>query len=536
MLLLKWWWLVLTALATIFVGGMAAQSVYSGRVGEPQPGPPSSSSLPYWRTAGVSASSPTGATPSRNIGVGLSSSSGADFSLDPYATIPVPWYGATSPEHDAPSFTSVEIGDVSGDGRNDVVTIGYGVSSESIAELLVYLQKADGTLANAVRYPVDYDGYAFTALADFNEDGVQDVVVAGMKNFTLFTSDGNAGLEVSNQPIFDPVELGAQTPAMPMDVNRDGHMDLVFFLSRTHAGSSGFPTEETHSRLVIHFGDGLGGFAGRSSFKTFGVSQYDVEIARSVATGDLNQDGTIDLAIRVEQFDYWAQRWKALIRVYLTEESGLVHGYDVDPVMETGHTYSSLYYIAIGDFNQDGRNDLAGSPFRTDSRLWVLHQSASQRFDQPPLVLGSQPSGRALEVSDLDGTRSDDLLVAHDGQNRVTYHLQSSAQLGEPTTRAYSGGGASIGQTSLAVGDITGDGCADAVVTMRYSGLQLLRGTNCSFRAPPLVVCRTAAPMESTTEVTQVQALGSIGGSASSPVPDADGLVVARLQDGQWVP
>lgn len=438
------------------------------------------------------------------------------YSLDLYQAIPAPWYGDNPPEGDAPAFTSTVIGDVTGDGRNDLLAIGAGVSPGVPNELLVYVQRGDGTLVPAVRYPTGQVGLEGVSLVmgDFNEDGISDVVLSGYKHFALFESKAAGEFKTSTYPIFDPVELGSEVPAAPMDVNQDGHLDLVFYLSRTHAGSSGFPTAETHTRVVVWYGDGLGGFAGSTSFKTYGSDAYDIEIPISMVSGDLNADGRPDLAVRVRQIDYLAQIQRQLIRVYLQAGGQLVPAYDLDATRETGANYSSMDYLAIGDFNNDGRNDMAGSHGGNDQRVWILYQSAGHRFDTPADVRSSQPIGVPMRVADLDNNGLDDLLIGHDGWGRVTYHLQSVVGLAEPEVRYFVNNAAPrLGLTSLAVGDLNGDGCADVSVAASYNGLRILRGTNCATRLPPVAVCHTevqGSPLFS-SGLTATNVLGNAG-------------------------
>lgn len=411
--------------------------------------------------------------------------SAAGYSLDFYDRIPSPWLDQEPPNYDASStFVAVEIGDVTGDGRDDVVAVLQGGwNHPSNGDLFVYAQTSEGTIAPGVHYPLpaDADGASFSAIGDFNEDGKQDIVAVSYKKFTMFVSKAGGGFATDVHAIYDPVELGSETPAMPMDVNRDGHLDLVFFMSRTHAGNSGVPTAETHSRIVVHFGDGHGGFAARWSAKTYGANEYDVEKAKSLDTGDVNRDGFADLAIRTQQYDYGMQRWSHQVRIFTSTAQGqLLPTMSISASMETGFNYAALDYIGLGDFNGDGRQDIVGSSGGTDQRLWIKLQSANGTYDTAPLVRTTQPIGVPVEVADLDNSGKDDVLIGHDGWARVTYYLQSAGQLGEEQMRDIANSDARIGQTGLAVGDLNGDGCKDVVVAQGYYGLYFMRGSNCT--------------------------------------------------------
>jgi hypothetical protein len=71
-------------------------------------------------------------------------------------------------------FTHAAIGDVNGDGRNDLVVTGG--SNSTGANVLVFEQNASGTLANPVWYPTYYNPSSVLA-SDIDGDGFNDVVV-----------------------------------------------------------------------------------------------------------------------------------------------------------------------------------------------------------------------------------------------------------------------------------------------------------------------------------------------------------------------
>lgn len=419
--------------------------------------------------------------------------SASNYSLDYYGYIAPPWYGGEG----GPEFIAVELGDVTGDGLADIVSIASDVGAPHPRELMVVAQKAGGSLALHASYPLLERGYSLSlwiVLAHLNDDGAKDVIAVGPESFLIFLSDGKGRLESSGElPIYDPIDVGARLPPVVMDINQDGHLDLVFHVSRTHAGASGFPTEETHSRLVIWFGDGAGGFAGRVSFKTYGSDPYDVENANSMVAGDFDSDGRIDLAIRVTQHDHLAQRKHHLVRVYYHDrQQSLMPSIDYQAIMETGSNFSSLYHLAIGDFNGDGRQDLAGVSDGISRRIWILSQSQSGQFDLPPVVMSTEPIGIAPRVADIDNNGLDDLLVAHSGWDRITYYLQSTSSLEGPIVRnleTYLD--PRIGVAGMSAADLTGNGCADVVVAASYYGLRIFHGKNCAplHTSPPMIVC-----------------------------------------------
>ena len=506
----KWFWFwvsfwvgVLAILATGVQSRLARTAADAGPTSETQRSAPG--------TAQVAPPSQPASTPAPSAMATSSVSEPYELVTDSY--IPVPWYGAPPSNPDGGEFLSTQIGDVTGDGREDVIAVGIKITPGSQGDLLVYAQKPDGKLDPIARkFPVGGDSAIHSLLGDFNEDGALDVVVTGMKTFVLFASDAVQGFESSVQPIYDMVEIQTLTPPTPMDVDLDGHLDVVFFLSRTHAGSSGFPNAETHSRMVVWFGDGRGGFPSRYSAKTYGSDNYDVERALSVATGDLNQDGIPDLAVRVVQFDYLAQVQRNRVRIYLNDRQGrLMPAMNLDATMRTGEDLQTLDLLAIGDFNLDGRNDLAALSKALDPLLWILHQSPAGSFEPSLSTRYSPPIPSALVAADLDNRPGLDLLAGHDGWPQVTHYLQSAGQMADFKTLWYMYNVAPrVSATGVATGDINGDGCADAAVAASYYGLRLLRGINCGVRPREMVVCRTDEPAPLT---------GGVSTMDVSPVP-----------------
>ena len=73
-------------------------------------------------------------------------------------------------------FRGVDVGDINGDGRLDLVMANDVNGPE------VFLQQADGTwMITPDRFPAMNGGAVTVALADINRDGHPDLIVAGRK-------------------------------------------------------------------------------------------------------------------------------------------------------------------------------------------------------------------------------------------------------------------------------------------------------------------------------------------------------------------
>lgn len=170
---------------------------------------------------------------------------------------------------------AVAIGDVTCDGRPDVVTTTtYDFDAARDYRVFVFRQLADGSLDAPVSYP-----YGATAnrnglvLADLNKDGCLDVVVGHGKGISVLLANKTTGglkpaVVVSN---------GDADTLSAMDVNRDDNIDII---------SLGWSRGAS-----IFYGNGTGGFSQIAALATNAVGYNDHEV------GDLNSDGIPDLAV-----------------------------------------------------------------------------------------------------------------------------------------------------------------------------------------------------------------------------------------------
>ncbi len=375
------------------------------------------------------------------------------------------------------SFVShVAIGDVNGDGRKDALltTTTWGGDfrePDRDMRLWVFLQKPDGILAAArahVYAPTEADGRAGAGLAaaDLNGDGFDDVVVGTLTGVTVFL--GNAQGLATGIPYASNNRNAQVTHSVNIvDLDRDGRPDVLTLSSgRTEGGWAG--TDETG--LVIHHGNGMGGFA-RQSFipRPANVNWAPLRIE------DMNDDGLPDLT----------SSWSDIVDGYyrggaeITLHNG-VAGFRTTTRMMPALDVSWGPGYAVGDFDTDGRKDVivsygvnapdaAYAWFRQLPAGNFVEQAMWKAFDVPQEMLSA----------DMDGDGRHDLLVLHSGWSSIGYHEQTDDGLDvEIKYHIPHSGNAEF--PSLAVGDMNGDGCKDVVVADRNHGLIVLPGKNCS--------------------------------------------------------
>jgi hypothetical protein len=183
--------------------------------------------------------------------------------------------------------------------------------------------------------------------------------------------------------------------------------------------------------------------------------------------GDVNDDERMDLLSLTRQTErgLWVHPLGA------AEHARDVAGYEVG----IGENVS----CAVGDFNNDGRGDvaIAEDMFGYEDRAWVMAQTPSGTLGTPMLVSTYGWSG-GVAASDLNLDGRDDLVRIH--SMKLSILLQGDDGLNAPSYYSYADG-SSESDRALALGDVNCDGCPD-IVAANVTGLVLFYGQGCASR------------------------------------------------------
>jgi hypothetical protein len=336
---------------------------------------------------------------------------------------------------------AVAVGDVTGDGREDMIAVSSRTQTDYSGVLTVVAQ----TDSVGFSAPVEYElgaGYDFfkggLALTDFNGDGVQDAVV-GMNNGIAVLLFGRDGVATKKN-----VVLGREIHHLgTLDVDLDGDQDVIGISWGNIMGGSA-PQAST-----LFYNDGQGGLQNAVAFETPQRGYNDLKV------GDVTGDGNPDLVITSRQaFHYWViphngSNGFLAPRAYPNQ----------DPIWSFGSA-------AIGDFNGDGRNDVAVSVWANiqQSSVWVYFQNANGGLGQPVRRASLDLSGPMLGY-DIDNDARKDLVVLHEGGYNFIgryRHVSNEHQYAEELFPITAGGN-SVNRQGFAIGHINTDHCPDAV-------------------------------------------------------------------------
>ena len=236
--------------------------------------------------------------------------------------------------------TSVAVGDVNGDGKPDVIlTNACKTQSDcDIGVVSVLLGNGDGTFQTAVTYESGGKSAVSVAVGDVNGDGKLDLLVANYCLSSVSCSSGSVGVLLGNGDgtFQSPHSYGsgdADTSSVtPADVNLDTKPDLI----AANAGSL--------SGVAVLLGNGDGTF---QTARTYGPTSS----ARSIAVGDVNQDGKLDLLVANECSPGSCDH--GLVGVLLGNGDG---------TFQAAQTYDSSAYspwaVSVGDVDGDGKLDV----------------------------------------------------------------------------------------------------------------------------------------------------------------------------------
>lgn len=336
---------------------------------------------------------------------------------------------------------SVAIGDVNGDGRNDVVMTGYPYS------LYVYLQNEGGTLAPATTYTIQNYYPSTVGIADMNGDGRNDIVLGGQySNIEVFMQNTNGLLN----PSVNYLTVYSNKIRLA-DFNNDGIIDVVG---------------------VDHLSDYVGVFFGSSSGSLGSAVTYFAPHGgfNDLEAGDVNGDGLTDIVLSSDQGG------GPYLKVLTQNPLGgfyPVNSYDVSPV-------TSINGIGIGDVNGDGRSDVIASYGGNSPSTYIglLLQDTGGGLITPSISMKSYDIPDAVELHDMNLDGRQDVVVLHDAWTKAGVYLQQ-ADGTLASEELYFIPYGNYGPHGLALGDINSDGLPDIVIAdSNISGLVILYGNH----------------------------------------------------------
>ncbi|MFZ0320555.1 MAG: FG-GAP-like repeat-containing protein [Candidatus Sulfotelmatobacter sp.] len=284
--------------------------------------------------------------------------------------------------------------DFNRDGKPDLAVLnvcGTDSTCQSGGELEVYLGNGDGTFGFKSSFGVGSTANS-AVVTDLNGDGIPDLVVGNQPpgfNYTISAFLG-AG-DGTFTPIGPANTLGGSASGVVVsgDFNGDGNIDIAV----PTTGQSDFA-----SRVCVYLGSGNGQFG--NVLCTNNVPNGVGNVTSAVA-GDFNGDGILDLAISVSGSS-------SGITILLGNGDGTFTPATTQPSL----TLSQPNSIAVGDFNRDGILDLAIVD-TASTELTILLGNGDGTFAQTQASPSVGNSPFAVATADVNGDGILDLVATN---------------------------------------------------------------------------------------------------------------------------
>ncbi|HVN99483.1 MAG TPA: FG-GAP-like repeat-containing protein [Steroidobacteraceae bacterium] len=356
------------------------------------------------------------------------------------------------------------IGDVDGDGINDIVTSAptHGAGNSNAGRIYVYSVGTGRLLWTADGQAGDQLGSGVEAAGDTNRDGIPDVVASGPAGAGIahiYSGRDGRVLQTFKSPNAD--EAFGNHVSGAGDVNGDGYADVIV----------GSPGKEGETKVAGHAyiysgkdGALLYSLSGERPGDGFGstvaahVEGRRVQVVVGAPGAGPRHHG------RVYVYEGWPPRRKFSV--------------DAD---ETGSKLGYMFVSVPGDVDGDGVPDVYASDWSnaargpSTGRVYML----SGRTGKPLYALTGETAGDGFGTSpsmagDVDGDGRADLIIgawqyagaAVSGGKAYLYSGRDGRLLRTYTCRTP---GDTFGFDAVGLGDVDGDGTVDLLVTSGWS-------------------------------------------------------------------
>ena len=347
-------------------------------------------------------------------------------------------------------FRSVVIEDMDNDGNLDIIG---GASSPGM--VTISYGDGRGAVSEPQVLPVHGEVRA-VAVADFNEDGLNDIVFSAQKETSgirLWINQSKRRWRQEN----GPVKINNYQNLKTADVNADGHIDIV-------AANS---TEDVKAGVQVWLGNGKGGWIVESGPTTLG--RY-----MDVAVADLNKDGFLDLV---------GAGWGTYgsVRVWLGDGTGK---WTSTETLKKG----SYYGVSIGDLHNDGNLDIFAATYQSGFHIFEgdgKGNFSKIRAPRQRMKTNGAPDSSHGEVGplvdsfwevmpiDLNGDGIMDIVASSLDSKGIVVWMKSENRNWKQIEDLFPSTGVYYG---LAVADLNSDGYQDLCAANFGEGIQIWPG------------------------------------------------------------
>lgn len=373
------------------------------------------------------------------------------------------------------------VGDFNGDTKPDLVITVEGAGQSG--QLAILLNNGSGQFLTPIMVNVPGDP-SLPILADLNNDGKVDIVAALFTGTTggsvaILLGNGAGGFTpTAGSPLF--TSSVNQHEVVVGDFNGDGKADLAM-------------PGQSFGVIDIRFGDGAGGFGAPLSSNTGATSSI-------LTSGDFNKDGKLDL-LNGNRMMLGTGAGSFVAPIVIGIPDNINAAFTADVNLDThldvvagspggltimlgnaagnltrGKSYTSgstgftSSFAVVGDFNEDGKQDLAATQ---RSGIGIMDGDGTGEFHDALNYVTTLTSPRAMVVADFNNDGKQDFAAL--GQPFGSFPVGAGVEValgngaGGFTQKSFSNFGP-FAIATIAAADFNGDGKADLAVTRPSEG------------------------------------------------------------------
>jgi hypothetical protein len=336
--------------------------------------------------------------------------------------------------------TGIVSGDLNGDGRPDLVI----ANSNGPTTVSVLLAQPGGGFSAPTAYTVPYTPQELT-LGDLTADGRLDLAVtnydtsAGANFVSVFYGNGAGGFSTTRSDL----TTGSRPEGVVIaDINRDGRTDIA-------------TADYADGNVSILYGTPSG----------FVRADYAANISPyGLVAGDFNGDGLLDLVVTNFNQDFNGNN---TVSVLLNNRNGVAA-----PVSyNIGGTFPTR--LVAGDFNGDGRPDLAVPNFHQNNVSVLLNNGSGGFGSAVNYAVGFNPTG--VTVGDFNDDGHLDFATSDRGTSDASVVLGNGLG-GFAPAQAFTTG---PGPSALVAADMNGDGRIDLAVADDNDSVSVMLNGGC---------------------------------------------------------
>ncbi|CAF1439998.1 unnamed protein product, partial [Adineta ricciae] len=338
----------------------------------------------------------------------------------------------TSPigKHSTPC--GIALADFNADGIQDIVSANYGTNSISIL-----IGFANGSFSLIYTYATgDFSGPKAVATGDLNNDGLIDIVVAHYDANTIGIFLANGKASFVTQIVYTVCYECWPNWVTINDFNKDNKSDIAV-------------ATFNNEYISVYLGYGNSSFANAMQYST---GDGSAPIYHTI--GDFNQDGALDIVVANSGIDN-------IVVLFGFSDGTFLLG----KAYSTG-TGSIPRAIGIADFNHDQRLDIVVGNYQSGDIRIFLGGGHEPFAGMRKLNTGDESRPHFLAVEDLNRDGWVDIVVANYGTDNIgiffgSGHGSFNTMITYPT-------GTNSGPFLVAIGDFNNDNQLDMVVTNSF--------------------------------------------------------------------